>query len=233
MKQICIVLSLTIMGVFLCCPLNCFALDFDPRRIQLEYQNAPNGTAYIDVLAKISRSDGVYTDFNVMPKRLVNKTVINGNTEFIYETLDINWNSDIARYSEDGFVSLTLHSKEVRGFEILKSYDCLILDCFADDLYEKYGDIKIAYVGEDGEVLKVVDVSKRVYSNSEPYAILADGNNAKYRSFGTSPIIALFLIVIVFALIFLIFILPIALIIKTHLDRKRVKQLVSNNKKAN
>lgn len=237
MKRFYLVLSLSIICLFCCPPFTCFALDFDPRQVQLEYQNAPDGTAYIDVLAKISESDDVYTDFNVAPKRLVDKAVVNGNTKFIYETLNINESSDITKYNEDGFVSLSLHSKEVKGLEILKSYgyesDCLILDCFADDLYAKYRNIKIAYVREDGEILKVIDVSNRDYSNSDPCALIADDNNAKYRSFGTSPLTGLFLFVIIIALIFVTVILPIILIIKKHLDSKRAKQLISNNEQAN
>ena len=233
MKRFCLKLSLSIICLFCFPPLTCFALDFDPRQLQLEYQNAPDGTAYIDVLAKISKSDDVYTDFNVAPKRLVDKTVVNGNTEFIYETLNINESSAITNYNDDGFVSLSLHSNEVREFEILKSYEVLTLDCFADDLYEKYESIRIAYVSENGEVLKVISVSKKEYSNSYPYAIIANDNNAKYRSFGTSPLTGLFLIVIIIALIFIIVILPIIWIIKKHLGNKRVKQLMTNNEQAN
>lgn len=233
MKRFCLILSLSIICLFGFSPLTCFALDFDPRQLQLEYQNAPDGTAYIDVLAQISKSDDVYTDFNVAPKRLVDKAVVNGNTEFIYETLNINESSAITNYNDDGFVSLSLHSKEVIELEILKSYGVLTLDCFADDLYEKYESIKIAYVSETGEVLKVINVSNKEYSKSDPYAIIANDNNAKYRSFGTSPLTALILVVIIIALIFVIVIFPIIWIIKKHLGNRRVKRLMSNNEQAN
>lgn len=235
MKRICIILSLTLMCLFFCCPLTCFALDFDPRQIHLEYQNAPNGTAYIDVLARISETDDSWTAFNVAPSRLVDKSNVSGNTEFIYETLNINENSDIAKYNEDGFVSLTIHSKEIKEFQILKAYgyeaDLLILDCFADDLYEKYDNFKIAYVNKNGNILKVIGVVDRDYSASESYALIVNDDKAVYRSFGTSPVIGILIFIIPVVFFTFIVILSIFLIIK-KLHNNRIIRHISNSEQA-
>lgn len=228
MKRLCMILSLMIVCLFCTTPLTCSALDYDPRQISLEYRNAPEGTAYIDILARISESDEAYTDFNTAPMRLTDKPIVDGSTEFVYETLDIDSSSEIARYNEDGFVSLTIHSKEVKELRIMKSYgytsDELRLDCNADDLYKKYRKIRIAYVGEKGEVLKVTDKAGRDYSFYGPYAFIADGSTATYQSFGLSPLCSFLILAGVIALVILIFILPPVLIINKLAERKRIRQ---------
>ncbi len=229
MKRFCIILSLMIACLFCAAPLNCSALDYDPRLICLEYRNAPEGTAYIDILARISESDEAYTVFNTAPMRLTDKPIADGSTEFVYETLDIDSSSGIAKYNEDGFVSLTIHSKEVRELMIMKSCgytnDELMLDCNADDLYQKYKKFRIAYVGEKGEVLKVTDKAGRDYSFRAPYSFIADDSTATYISFGMSPLCSLLILAGVIVLVFLIFILPPVLIINKLAERKRIRQL--------
>lgn len=221
MKRFSLVLLMIVVCFFSLIPLTCYALDFDPRQIHLEYQDVPEGTAYIDVLAQISDTDEAYTDFNVAPKRLADKSVVNGNTEFIYNMLDIDENSEIAKYNDDGYISLSIHSIEIRELVILKDYgyksDYLKLDCYADDLYRKYGTFKIAYIGENGEILKITGKTGRSYSNSEPYAFVANGDNVAYRSFGTSPLNIFLIVTIILAVIILIVIIPILFIIKKGL----------------
>ena len=218
MKRFLLVLLITAVCFVSLIPLTCYALDYDPCKIHLEYQNAPEGTAYIDVLAQISDTDEAYTDFNAAPKRLTDKSVVNGNTEFIYNMLDIDENSEIAKYNDDGYVSLSIHSKEIRELLILKDYgyesDYLELDCYADDLYGKYGTFKIAYISENGEILKITGKAGRDYSASEPYALVANGDNVVYRSYGISPILKILFVAIISAVIILIVVIPIYFTVK-------------------
>lgn len=231
MKRIFIILTSIILCLFLCHPLTCFALDFDDRTIHLDYQNAPDGTAYIDVLIKARKIDDVYTDFNVAPQRLVDKPVINGTTQPIYETLNINENSDITKYNKKGFVSLSLHSKEVSEFKIEKSYgyesDSLNLNCSAEGLYEKYGKFKIAYVSENGEVLKVINISKKDYSIKSPFELIVDGNKATLMINGFSPLIIFLLVAIIFA-IFAIPLVPTILVLCKRADKRSDKKIINN-----
>ena len=76
----------------------CYALDFDPRCVNLEYSDAPDGTAYIDLLVKKDEiGDDMYTDFNAPPQRWTgSKLDANKTTVYLFEDLDIDSGSDIA-----------------------------------------------------------------------------------------------------------------------------------------
>lgn len=202
-----ILLAVMVCGCILM-PLSCHALHFDPSQLNLEFQNAPEGTAYIDVLAKLDSDDASYTDFNVAPVRLVDKCIVDGTTQYVYETLAIDENSEIAKYCENGYVSLSIHSEEVEKLVLMKSYgydsDVLHFNCHAEELYEKYGAFKIAYVGENGEVLQITEKTRRAYSPSEPYAFVANGDDAVYRFFGISPWVIVVIVVVPVAVIALL-----------------------------
>lgn len=190
-KKIVIIL----LDVLLCAaclkPLSCHALDFDPRLLHLEYRNAPEGTAYIDILAKIEVDDAAYTELNAVPERLVGRENINGTTESDYEPIAVDGNSEIVQYCDDGYRSLSVHASDVGRMLLQTSFgydsDVLELICDAETLYEKYGDFRVAYVGAHGEVLAVTDAVRRVYSARQPYAVAADGAHAVFRMFGISP----------------------------------------------
>lgn len=50
---------------------------------------------------------------------------------------------------------------------------CAKICCDTLELYEKYGDFRIAYVGENGEVLRITDNAEKAYSTRDPYAFTA------------------------------------------------------------
>ncbi|MBQ8965893.1 hypothetical protein [Ruminococcus sp.] len=155
-----------------------YALDFDPMQLEVECKDSPEGTAYVDILVQLDVNDESCIDFNGAPVQAA---------EDGYVPMDIGRDSEIAKFCEDGYVSLTLHSSLVKRYVIGDSGCHIELGIRADDLYDRYGEFRAAYVGYDGSVLAVTGKTSRAYDNRAPYAVVIDGDRAEYRSFGISP----------------------------------------------
>lgn len=167
--------------------------NWEPK---LTFSNAPEGTAYLDILIKLPENSEDYVDFaewKECPKilidvREVTEAVDHGNGNFsektkrepIYEDVNITFDSDIVKYSEDGYISLSAHYRGCKGFT--SHYDinedksvCSIsldmgnagmpgadFDLCPDDFWKiskRYGDLKAAYVDKDGKVLGVTNAA--------------------------------------------------------------------------
>lgn len=215
------------MSIF---PLNAFALDFDSCQVELEWSNAPENTAYIDILVKMDTDDENYIDFTVPPKRMTGKYLEHGTTKFKFENLPIDKDSEIAQLNDDGWVSLSLHHKGSGGIAIWNK-PVLCLDyyynkdgfsskteseranCNIITISKDYGRFKCAYVDENGNVLGITTgKSKKSYDMHEPYAVIADGNNVIFRIFGMSPFAEMILIILIygvpiFLLLFVLYLL--------------------------
>ncbi len=140
-------------------------------------RNEPDGTAYVDILVKMDASSEDYTEFNELqkpPKRLVRINEVTEAVESetgerstqtrrepVYEEVVLTPDSGIAKFNDGGYVSLSLHCKGVRGFQINDYSTQLILteqrEFDIEELYKRYENFKAAYVDENGEVLKVTD----------------------------------------------------------------------------
>lgn len=178
---------------------------FDRTQLEIEYSDVPEGTAYVDVLGKIDSSDENYTEFNIIPQKLISRGIDNeGSSVFNSEPIDINENSEIAKYDDDGYKSLSIHSTYVTDFDVLKPYgyehDDMMLKCSAEKLYKQYGKFRLAYVGKNGEVLGVTKKTSHTYDIDEPYKVIADGDKATYSTWGNSPLfyVAVYIIRITF-----------------------------------
>lgn len=227
MKKFIAVIYAIIIAFMSMFPLNAFALDFDPYYVELEWNNAPENTAYIDILVKMDTDDKNYVDFTSPPKKLIEKYIENGNSKFRYENLPIDMDSEIAKINDNGWISLSLHHKSSGGIVI---YDTavLCLDCYCDKdglkmesdrtyydiltISKEYGGFKCAYVDKNGNVLGITEKSGKDYSTSEPYALIADGNNADFRIFGASPLFIAILIIAIVGIPILVVLLIIYII---------------------
>lgn len=212
------------MSIF---PLNAFALDFDPYYVELEWNNAPENTAYIDILVKMDTDDKNYVDFTSPPKKLIEKYIENGNSKFRYENLPIDKNSGIAEFNENGWISLSLHHKS-SGSIVIYDTAVLCLDCYCDKdglkmkpdrtyydiltISKEYGRFKCAYVDENGNVLGITEKSGKDYSTSEPYAVISDGDSLDFRIFGASPLFIAILIIAIVGIPILVVLLIIYII---------------------
>lgn len=215
-KTLCCALILLISLLFIPA-LKIYALDYDPRKMTLGFENAPEGTVYIDALVKMDTDDENYVELTVPPKRFLREYVENGNTRWEYENLNIDGESEIAKLNSDGYISMSLHYKYSSGVEILDNKNLeqnifenvpsfLILSGSETvvELHKRYGDFKAAYVDENGRVLGITDVSRTKYNPKGAYGIFANGDHLTFQIFGCSPLVGFAVIAIplaVFALI--------------------------------
>jgi len=200
MRKLITILAAIIFCTVTVMPAN--ALDFDSFMADVSWGGAPEGTAYLDILIDLPKSDPQYTEFNSPPRRIARGYLDEaGNAVYEYESLNIDEGSEIALYSEGGYVSLTCHYRGLRlmtvngsdkdgYFKQVKQELALYRDSRFDlspditELYEKYGSFKAAYVDENGKVLGVTSECEAIYNSHEPYALIADGDKLTFRIFG-------------------------------------------------
>lgn len=208
---VCIVLSFV---TIFCTDFRVYALDFDPCQIDLYIDNAPENTAYIDILVPISKNSDEYIDFNNPPLLYVEK----GENK----SLLIDQNSQIAQYNNNGYSSLSLHTKYIQTIEIYSR--TIYLTDTIESIYKKYKNFKAVYVDENGNILKMTDTFSVKYDITKPYAFITDNNHLTLRIFGINPFTAIICIVIFFGTILLFLILLIFIIRKSR-KKKSTKGL--------
>lgn len=176
----------------------------------INIENAPEGTAYLDILVKMKPTSDNYVDFaewEMPPKILTGwseeayiEQGRDGNEhtktklEPIWKELNITPDSEIARYNDNGYVSLSVHLKGCKGFyyyafqskEIVNRlvWDGLRGDLYLTKLIKQYGKFKAAYVGENGEVLGVTGKSSVRYKHFDQCEFSASGNKLALTIFG-------------------------------------------------
>ena len=159
------------------------AFDASDALISYSQANAPEGTYYVDILAKIDSSIDGYTEFHTVPQELED-----ADGEPQYNSLPIDSTSEIVQYNEDGYVSLLSHLVCAK-MVIEKKSTKLSLDenneesviYYFDELNEQYGDLRAAYVDKNGNVLGITEVFTKAYDPDEPYMLSALGNTLEFR----------------------------------------------------
>ncbi len=183
--------------------------------MKIEFSGAPEGTVYADILGKIDRTDESYSDFNFIPNEpLADQTLVVDRVP-----MEIDENSEIARYNEDGYMSLSIHSTDLEYFDLdgSDSYR-LYLNCSAKNLYKKYGKFRIAYVGEHGEVLGVTKKTSNAYDIHEGYAVSTDGKKAKFIYDDFSPLYYVSFYIIIITIAVTVIVIPVIIIV--HINDK-------------
>lgn len=176
----------------------------------INIENAPEGTAYLDILVKIKPSSDYYVDFAEleMPPKIVTEWIEETYTvqdkdgkeetrtkyEPVWKELNITPDSEIAWFNENGYVSLSVHLKGVKGFDYYaysnKSVENrLVLDDSSagwdiKKLMSSYGKFKAAYVGENGEVLGVTGKAAVRYEHGGSCKFSANGSKLTLTLFG-------------------------------------------------
>ena len=182
----------------------------DKSSMKIEFSGAPEGTVYADILGKIDSTDESYSDFNFIPnKPLADQTLVVDRVP-----MEIDENSEIARYNEDGYMSLSIHSSDLEYFDLdgSDSYR-LYLNCNAETLYKKYGKFRIAYVGEHGEVLGVTKKTSNAYYGTN-YGVSTDGKKAIFIYHSFSPLFYVSYLIIYITKIVTLIIIPVHIINK-------------------
>lgn len=228
MKKLSVIFTAAVMAFSTALPVSAVKHE-DPAVAYITYADAPEGTVYTDILIKLPTDDESYTDFTQSPE--VCKDGAKGGT-----SLGITADSEIAKYSEDGYISLSLHHNKALTLciysdkEVLKMATSKINSCDFIDLSVNYGAFKAAYIDGEGNILGVTDASETAYSMDTPYGFSAKGNELTFQRHGAHPrAIAIGIAVSVLVIISLPLI--IGLIYSKRNKRLKPSELAKNNKK--
>lgn len=142
-RLVCALLAAVIM---IACAMPAFAWDMDRGYAELQLNNAPEGTKYIDILVPISRARFYYNGTHDIKLTFIKRldTKNNYKKETIEKT--ISKDSEIATYiDKDGFVSLTAHTDLVKG---VVSYGIFHDEKEFNDAQDTYG-YELCFSGSD------------------------------------------------------------------------------------
>ncbi len=185
MKKLYALLTAALMTFTLAIPAAAVK-HYDPAVGHITADGAPEGTVYTDILVKLPTDDDNYTDFT-QPPEVCAEGAESG------QPIDISAESEIARYSENGYVSLSLHHKKAGTLciypdeEVLKMSSSSSASCDLIDLSIAYGAFKAAYVDGSGNILGVTSPSDTEYSRDTPYGFHTDGSSLTFQRHGAHP----------------------------------------------
>lgn len=160
--------------------LDVFATDFDTAGFDTYYisENAPQGTVYVDILARIDTDDENYTDFNVGLNIEIGRDE-SGST--VMGELDITSESEIVTFDEDSYVSLSFHHKQMEHMVIEEGriYANLNTEYDMVSACKDYKKFKAAYVDSKGNVLGVTNAVRVRPTDHTWYRFYLDGDTLK------------------------------------------------------
>lgn len=148
--------------------------DFEPR---ITYENAPENTAYVDILVKLPESSENYVDFAKWKYP----------PQMFGAALSITPDSEIARLNDDGYVSLSVHYKSCEGFDN-NAFLLLSEKMTITDIKQRYGNFKAAYIDENGNVLGITKTARTRYDPKKPSSFSADGDTLIFTKWGMTPL---------------------------------------------
>ena len=144
-----------------------YAWDADTSHLHISFGEVPDETVFADILLKGSWSKAE-TDFMESNGKL----------------LGISRDSEIAKYSKDGYTSMLFkhNCAEFQECDMTaengRKHMIFKLDIPSDEIFNHFGSIKVAYCDKDGNTLGITDEVriKKVFWGKPAYNISADGN---------------------------------------------------------
>ena len=197
--------------------ISAFAWDVDTRRQDIVLKNAPEGTAFADILVKDKKNDKYAACFNEENGAL----------------LGVGKDCGLAKYDKNGYTSLLLrHScAEFQGAALSPDdrwkYVSYQFKISSKNLFRNYRSIKIAYCDNDGNVVGVTEkaLTKTFFFTVSGYDIYADGSSLEFRLL-EAP---LTLIVVSITLgIMLIIILIVTLLVAGRMRKRRNVKIINH-----
>ena len=159
-----------------------FAWDHDETWMGVKFQNALEGTAYVDLLLKDNGNDSTAVDYNEEYEKYML-----GLGE---DRVSLKRGCGLAKYNEDGYTSMTLRHNFVVFYDTYSdeaSYDHMKMK--TRDIFNQHRYVKLAYCDRDGNVIKVTDEIKVPY-NSFTYPVMywfsGDGERLSFKFGGVN-----------------------------------------------
>lgn len=146
--------------------------DYNDCTPSIKFENAPENTAYVDILVKLPESSVNYVDFAKWDSPP-------------YENITITPDSEIAKLNDNGYVSLSVH---YRGFIDFPKTGQLLLNDDINTVRKRYGRFKAAYVDSSGNVLKITKTSRTRFDPKNPSGFIVNGDKLTFRKSSPSPL---------------------------------------------
>lgn len=145
--------------------------DLDDSAPSIRFENAPENTAYVDILVKLPESSADYVDFAEWDSPP-------------YEYITVTPDSEIAKLNDGGYVSLSVHYRNFKGF--FKTG--IQLDDAITDINERFGKFKAAYVDNSGNVLNITKASRTRFDPKNPSGFILNGDALTFRRSSPLPL---------------------------------------------
>lgn len=138
---------------FLCCPImTAFANSpAPPSYFYCKVENVPNDAVFVDILIEISAQSSGYTDLN--SKNLLP---------------NITADSEIVRYNQDGYRSLSFHYDVLSRMEVDSPYFTMNVSNQSMDKVSK--SIKVALLDINGNIIKISDAVNTTPPTNDEFA---------------------------------------------------------------
>ncbi|MBO7395548.1 MAG: hypothetical protein J6U16_05470 [Ruminococcus sp.] len=179
MKRFIISFTIGIITVFtmLCGAMNANAMGFYECEIVIKYKNAPEGTVFADILFKKVEDDEYALTGEASDHRVRYVCIDSGNIE-------LDEHCGLAEY-DDGFTSFMMN-RCLPITNMVYSDSCSLdwgepTSVYNSDLFEYYGEFKVAYCDKEGNVLLVTDPVRVKPRGYTLYEVYADGAKAEYN----------------------------------------------------
>ena len=154
-----------------------FAWDHDETWMRVRFQNAPEGTAYVDLLLKDKENDSTAVDYNEEYEKYMLGLGKN--------RVSLKRGCGLAKYNEDGYTSMTTRHNFVVFYDTHSgetSYGLMKMK--THDIFNHHRYVKLAYCDSAGNVIKVTNEIKVPYNDfAEPvmYCFSGDGEKLSFK----------------------------------------------------
>ena len=190
---------IAVIFTVLCCVsggMSAYAMTpVEPNVIIIGYNNAPEGTAFIDILFKNRKNDKYRLADGEEP---LCKLSVRGENETGFRELALGRDCGIARYN-DGYSSFFFNKKTSVTVDCSANYVFIEITgggAQNRDLFNYYKEFKVAYCDENGNVLGVTDAVKAEKNkNTSEYHIYANDKALSYE-LKVEPKIGLLLLIL-------------------------------------
>lgn len=187
-----------------------FAWNVDTLRQSIELENAPEGTAFADILVKDKKNDKYAVDFNEENGKL----------------LGVVKDCGLAKYEESGYTSMLLRHNCAVFESSEQTHTVLKLKEENSTLFDHFSSIKVAYCDEDGNILGITNEVKikKSFWGMPAYTIAANGSSLTCDVNNGPPYFMLVLVPVMFIALAVVII---ALVITAKLSKKlRLKKSI-------
>ena len=190
--------------------LTAFAWNVDTLRQSIELENAPEGTAFADILVKYKKNDKYAADFNEENGKL----------------LGVVKDCGLAKYEESGYTSMLLRHNCAVFESSEQTHTVLKLKEENSTLFNYFRSIKVAYCDKNGNILGITNEVriKKSFWGMPAYTIAANGSSLTCDVNNGPPY---FMLVLVPAAFTALAVIMITVVITSKLSRKvRLKKSI-------